>query len=566
VTIIKIILKKALLGAGFVVLILLYLFFIFWIDIFRNLGSGLPCLFVFLLPSLLYGFISNRSPRKILVCGTIPLISALAIYLIYLAFSAGFLRFVGWIEDIWFLILSYLVTVLVMLYFGWFLRTQVKTRRIWTGLILFLILIFATALQFRFYISSRYYYIIEGIQSFLPQDLEAESHRDAFEMMCEYIDRNYPYFEYKKLDWKKIKQEALEELKTVKTGEEYHKAVAKMLRCLEDEHVWTQIPENKKQEMTSFGADHIKIDEKWIVSRVHPGSSADKAGIKPGMELTAINNQPVKDALTAVPEYLLNAKKSSLRGQRFGDLLRLRYLLINTAGTEISLSYLEKDGKEKPVQKQLSKIDRKSTEQAFAYKRLPEGYGYIKMKKMMVDPVSFLPRFDKALEKLWHTRGLIIDIRGNPGGAIVLTDQMLGRFTHRKINYGGILDTEGKFARLYVVPRHPVYDHPVIILIDERCASAADYFSYAASHLDNVTLMGRPTRGVVSSPSKLMRLPGGAEVSLVGSGLADLSGNYVVEWTGVQPDVYIPYSISDIQAGIDRDLLEGIEILNKNRQ
>jgi C-terminal processing protease CtpA/Prc len=563
VAILKIILKKALLGAGFVVLILLYLFFIFWIDIFRNLGSGFPYLFVFLLPSLLYGFISKRSPRKMLVRGTIPLISALAIYLIYVASFAGLLRFGGWVMDMWFLILIYIAAVLTMLYLGWRHRTQIKTKKIWTALLLSLLIIFATALQFRFYISSKYYYIIEGIQSFFPQNLETKSHQEAFGILCDYIDRNYPYFEYKHLDWEKIKKEVQEELKTVKTNEEYHKAVARMLRYLEDEHVWIQIPDNKKQEMTSFGADHIKIAEKWIVIRVYPGSSADKSGIKPGMELIAINNQPVKDALAAVPEYLLNAKSNSIRGQRFGDLLRLRHLLIDTVGTKISLSYLKNDGKEKSVEGQLSKIERKSAEQAFAYKRLPEGYGYIKMKMMILDPISLVPTFDKALEKLWHTKGSIIDIRGNPGGAIVLTDQILGRFTKRKINYGGILNTEGKFAPLYVVPRHPVYDHPVVILIDERCASAADYFSYAASYLDNVTLVGRPTRGVVSSPTTLMRLPGKAEVSLVGSGLADPSGNYVVEWTGVPPDVYIPYSISDIQAGIDRDLLEGIEILEK---
>jgi len=69
----------------------------------------------------------------------------------------------------------------------------------------------------------------------------------------------------------------------------------------------------------------------------------------------------------------------------------------------------------------------------------------------------------------------------------------------------------------------------------------------------------------VSSPSKGMKLPDGAKVQLVGSGLTDPSGNYVVEWTGVQPDVFVPYNISDIQSGIDRDLLTAIEILEKGK-
>ena len=54
-----------------------------------------------------------------------------------------------------------------------------------------------------------------------------------------------------------------------------------------------------------------------------------------------------------------------------------------------------------------------------------------------MDSYSFVPGFDKALEKLWSTTGLVIDIRYNSGGAIVLTDQILGRFTDSKLHYGG---------------------------------------------------------------------------------------------------------------------------------
>jgi C-terminal processing protease CtpA/Prc len=46
--------------------------------------------------------------------------------------------------------------------------------------------------------------------------------------------------------------------------------------------------------------------------------------------------------------------------------------------------------------------------------------------------------FDKALENLWHTDGIIIDIRNNSGGAIFLTDHILDRFADSKINYGGV--------------------------------------------------------------------------------------------------------------------------------
>lgn len=105
---------------------------------------------------------------------------------------------------------------------------------------------------------------------------------------------------------------------------------------------------------------------------------------------------------------------------------------------------------------------------------------------------------------------------------------------------------KGHYAPFYVVPRRPTYSSPVVMLMDERCGSASSYFPYAASYIENVTLVGRPTMGVVSSLSMVVRLPGGASVDLVASGLVDPSGHLVVEWTGVQPDVLVFYTLKDI--------------------
>jgi len=280
------------------------------------------------------------------------------------------------------------VAFLIILYFGWMIKIRLGAMKKWAVLSISLVIVLATVFQFFIPNYSQYYYLGEGIMSFFCQNLEDESYQEAFDVICEYIEKKYPYFRYKNIIWAKMKNEAQAKIKT-----------------------------------------------------------------------------------------------------------------------------------------------------------------------MALDIFSFVPSFDKALEKLWNTKALIIDIRNNTGGAIVLTDQILGRLTEFKVNYGGMLNTEGKFTPLYVIPRRPIYKRPVVILINELNGSAADYFSYAASQLNRVTLVGRPTVGVVSNPSKLIKLPGGAVVQLVGSGLADTFRNYVVEDVGVHPDVCVPYTILEIQSGIDRDLL-----------
>ena len=463
----------------------------------------------------------------------------------------------------WTLFLLYLIAILILLYLGWFFRTRRGFSK--KGYILFisLLFVFLTGYQFR---SARYYYIREAAGAYIPffqLNLENMSNRQAFEALAKYIEEHYPYFEYKRINWKAIKQRAEDELKANKN---FYRVIAGMLSCLQDGHVsFVSLPRKKAEVKEAFGARFIKVNGKWIVKEVYPRSSAEKAGLKPGMELLKINDQPIREALARVPDYLISAKKNSIYGQRFGDLQKLSYLLIKPVNTKISLTYIDLNGGEKTIEVKILKIKRESLPNGpLTFRPLPQGYGYIKIKYFPIDLISFVPSFDKALEKLWDTAGLIIDIRGNPGGAILLTDQILGRFTNHKVNYGGMFNPrKGDFAPFYVVPRHPIYKSPVVVLLDERCGSAASYFAYAASYLKSITLVGRPSMGVVSNPSMIIKLPGGAKVQLVSSGLTDPDRNFVVEWTGVQPDVVVPYNLSDLRQGIDRDLLKAIEILEK---
>ncbi|MGB2764892.1 MAG: S41 family peptidase [Candidatus Aminicenantaceae bacterium] len=560
------VLKRILMGMGLFILLLFYLFSILWMDIFHNLGSHFPFLFVFFLPSLLVGWASRRPLWQIFLLGCSPLALALFLFVIYVGRFSGTMRLAGWMRDFWFLALLYMGMILILLSLGQLLRTHSRTLKRWMIITLSSLLLFLTGIQF---FSPGYYYIREGAGAHIPlfqMNLEDKSHQEAFELLCQYIEDYYPYFEYKSLDWEKIKGDAREELKA---AEDYYSVIARMLNCLQDGHVRINIPLRNKpyQKKVHLGARFVKVNGQWIVFKVYANTPAHKAGLKPGMKLVRLEDQPIRNALASVPEEFINAKKGSLYGQRFGDEQRLQHLLVKPVGSQMRISYPDLEGTERTVDVEMEKAaGRRQRTRPIFFKHLPEGFGYIRIMYIPIDPVSFVPAFDRALEDLWHTDGLIIDIRNNPGGSILLPDQILGRFTHKKVNYGGMSNPQkGYLAPFYVVPRRPMYSSPVVMLIDERCGSAASYFPYAASYLENITLVGRPTMGVVSSPSMVARLPGGARVDLVASGLVDPSGNLVVEWSGVQPDVLLPYTLKDIRSGTDRDLLTAIEILKRGK-
>jgi len=525
-------------GLGFILLILLYLFFIYWIGLFYYLGSyTFPYLFIFLLLPFLLGYFSGRSVKKTIILKNLPLFTAIAIFSIYIGFSSGIMRFLGWFRDLGFNLILFIIASLIITYLGWFLKRRVgKIRRLIVPIVSSLFIL-ATVIQFYTPGYSKYYWIKEGAMSFICQNLEDESYDEVFNTICEYLEEKYPYFGYKDVDWKKIKKQAQENLKKVKKDEDFHEIIDKMLKQFHDGHLKFYSPPKPRPVYVYTGIRIIRIEGKCYISEVIPNSPAEKAGLKLGMQIIKVDNKPV-------------------------ELYRYYHLTYERADTTTSFTTVF-DKEEKTIRIDLPEKPWKKPIPVITYKRLPEGYGYIKIRKMAVDMFSFVQSFDKALENLWNTKGLIIDIRDNPGGAIILTDQILGRFTNQKVKYGGILNRQGKFSPLFVIPRNPIYEHSIVILINKRNASAADFFAYAASHLDRITLVGRPTAGVVSSPSKLIKLPGGAKVELVGSGLADTSGNYVVEDIGVRPDVKVSLTIPDIKSGKDRDLLTAIKILNK---
>ena len=530
-------------GLGYILLTLLYTFFIYWIRLFYYLGSdAFPYLFIFLLTPFLLGFFSRFSVKKTIILKALPLITAIVIFAIFIAFSSGILRFWGWFHDLGSTLIVFIMAFLLFVYFGWLLKSRMgKIRRLIVPIVSLLIIL-ATAAQFYTPGYSKYYWIKEGAMSYLSKDIQYKSYQEILDYLYEYFAEEYPYVEYKNIDLSEIKKETQEELKTVKKDKDFSLLVRKMFQKFHDGHLFVHIPNKSDKKVKVYvdtGIKPVNIKEKCFIKKILHNSPAEKLGLKPGMQIIEINDKEV------------NSWGRNLYG---------------VGGDTLTLCIIDFEENEKAIKIKLPEKRWKEPTPVITHKRLEDNYGYINIKWMKVDMFFFVPSFDKALEKLWDTKGLIIDIRDNPGGAIILTDQLLGRFTKQKVNYGGIINRQGTFSSLYVMPRYPIYEHPVVILINRHNYSAADFFAYAASHLDRIRLVGRPTGGVVSSPSILLKLPGGAEAQLSGSGLTDTSGSYVVEDVGVLPDVNVPLNVSDIKACIDRDLLTAVEILDKKKR
>ena len=131
--------------------------------------------------------------------------------------------------------------------------------------------------------------------------------------------------------------------------------------------------------------------------------------------------------------------------------------------------------------------------------------------------------FDKALEQMRGTRGLIVDVRCNGGGDERLAQLVAGRFVKNEFVYAYDQFRDGpaytnltKKAGRKVQPLGPWrYEAPVILLIGQKCMSSAESFVGMMLGAPNVTTMGDHTCGSSGNP-KVCNLPMDLTVTVPG--------------------------------------------------
>ena len=173
-----------------------------------------------------------------------------------------------------------------------------------------------------------------------------------------------------------------------------------------------------------------------------------------------------------------------------------------------------------------------------------EKIGYLSVAQF-AEPTT--EQFDKMLDRLEREgmKGLIIDLRGNPGGLLEVAKDMLSRFVERKV----VVKMKGRRGAEEVVTtdsgRVRFASLPIVVLQNEESASASEIFAGVLQDYRRATLVGDHSYGkasvqnvipLIDSASVKLTiaryfLPGGRDISRK----VDEDGTYVSG--GLQPDV-----------------------------
>ena len=194
---------------------------------------------------------------------------------------------------------------------------------------------------------------------------------------------------------------------------------------------------------------------------------------------------------------------------------------------------------------------------------LPSGFGYIRLTSW---EQSMQGRMVAAIEALKDTPGLVIDLRGNPGGSALMVRNVAAQFFKGKVEFGRTLTRTGKpvalafdWIELFKLKQElegtGVYGGPVTVLLNAGSGSGSELFAGILQSQGRATVVGQVSCGCLLAYLGYADVPGGGKLAY--SEVAfEFSNGKRIEGVGVVPDVPVPVTIADLLVDRDRALEE----------
>lgn len=268
------------------------------------------------------------------------------------------------------------------------------------------------------------------------------------------------------------------------------------------------------------------------LASIMEGTPAEEAGLMAGDLLYKVDGTPVQGM----------------------DLSSAVALVKGDEGTYVHLTII-RDGETDYLEYDV--VRRKLENETVTHKMLEDNIGYIQIQEF--DDVT-LDQFKDALAtcKGSGMEGLILDLRGNPGGNLTTVCDI----ARMMLPEGLIVYTEdknGKREEYTCDGAHPL-DASLVVLVDGNSASAAEILAGAVKDYGIGTLVGTTTygKGIVQ---RIMKLSDGSAVKLTVSNYFTPNGNNIHK-IGIQPDVEEPFESEPyLKDGTDNQLNKALEVL-----
>ncbi|MES1260483.1 MAG: S41 family peptidase [Acidobacteriota bacterium] len=381
---------------------------------------------------------------------------------------------------------------------------------------------------------------------------------ESFEYVWRTVRDRHPDPKLNGLDWQAIHDATRPRIARARSLDEVRSILVEMLAKLSASHyaiipgeLYKPLgdPDTAAPDEASPGITPVVIGGKAVVGRVEPDSPASRAGIRPGMVLDSIGGAAVAPLLE------LSGVLKDREAQ--GIVQRSVSRKLNGPSDEpLQLDVVDENGAKKHLE--VERVQPKGKlvtfgnlpEQRieFESRALPSGAGYIRFDKFL-DPVSIMPRFEAAVKSFAKAPGIVLDLRGNPGGIGIMAMGIAGFFIDKSGQKLGEMKMREATLRFVIFPRPETYAGKLAILVDAGSASTTEILAQGLQDLQRARIFGTRTAGA-ALPSDIVRLPDGDGFQFAQASYTSEKGR-VLEGNGVTPDAEVRQTQEALLAGHD---------------
>lgn len=434
------------------------------------------------------------------------------------------------------------------------------------------------------------YLVVAGTPAFAPQLASAQTSVLApgvalatFDTAWSRIDQTYFDTVFLSTRWRTLRDSLRPAAERATTNAELRRVLTQMLSAIETSHFGI-IPREASPVLDALdaagattvvsgitgnvGASLRIAGGGLVVWKVNDDSPAQRGGLRPGDRVLTIGAIAVDSAVAQLASIAddkvrkqtsltLAMRSNAMLNGRIGDTLVMR---VERAGRarEVLVPRVRVRG----TMSRLGNLPPMNAWVEVAERRVPASGGErrIGIVSFSVWLPTLFPQLDSAVQRFRDADGLIIDLRGNPGGLAALTGRLAGHVLDTAVSLGA-LHMRTTTLKLVANPQRVAPDGstrvepfagPVAILVDPLSASASEFFAAGIQGLGRARVFGDTTAGA-SVPALMGRLPNGDVMLHAIADHLDPRGRRV-EGRGVIPDEVFELNPAAIAAGRDEPL------------
>ncbi len=378
------------------------------------------------------------------------------------------------------------------------------------------------------------------------------------------IEYFYPSKYLIKENWDDVLKAFIPKFAADRTSLSYKLNCLKLINRIHDTHASIS---GDKEVGGYFGTNYSvvrarMIQGKLIVTLIIDSALAKNDLIQVGDEILTVNDKTIAQCHKDM-EQILCGSNPSAADRNFATAFLLR-----GSGDSLAITYdhegLIKTGRLTlyPMQT-VNAAAMKKYNAGPTYKLLNDSIGYITLATIKA---ADLKTIFKTFE---NTKGIVIDIRNYPSefmpfvmaAYIKPEPSPFVKFTN------GNIDNPGLFTFKYTInngsKNKDYYKGKIVILVDERTQSQAEYTTMALRTAPNAIVMGSQTAGADGNVS-MIHFPGGFGSYISGIGVFYPDGKET-QGIGIVPDIEVKPTRTGIKKGIDEPLEKAIQYISLNK-